>query len=342
MAVDNAIYDMSEWDFLIQAETVLGTAITTGMQKINLNGDVSVSTEIDYVDDIRAGDGRTKKSDDVYVNALGGKRTTITVPMIMDTTVDTMLHENAMGIATSTSPASIDMQSDYAPDGTLHNDTHGGGNTVSMTCYLVSPESGSTRTFAACVISQLVGTMDSGAEGGRRTAVLTIVTDYWPVASSSFTGSGSNVKYGTTYRYLREYTTRVFLASTPVINKIEYTINNPMTSAGAQGTYGDPEIVTRAISGTTFTMTIGFKYDANYNTMWETFRNGTEVTDLVLSDNATWASAALGFKLAKIKIKDLPDPAQTDAGVFQDVTVEGYGAIDANGNATGDIVQLVP
>ena len=342
MAVDNAIYQMSEWEFLAQAETVLGTAITTGMQRLALNGDVSISTEIDQTLDIRSGVGRTLKTQDVYTNALGGKKTTISVPIIMDTTVDTLLHENAMGIATSTSPASVDMQSDYAPDGTLHGATHGGGNTISLTCYLVSPESGETRTFVGCVITQLVGTMDAGAEGGIRTAVLTIETDYWPVVGSAFTGAASNVAYGGTYRYLREYTTRTVLASTPVINKLEYTITNPMTTAGFQGTYGDPEIVTRAIGGASVTMVIGIKYDANYGALWESYRDGTTITDLEISNNGTWASATLGFKSIQCKIIDLPDPSQADSGVFQDVTVQFTGAVDANGTATGDMIQLVP
>ena len=339
MAVLPAVYDMNEWYFLVKDEATVGTAITTGMQLLNLNGDVSVSSEVTQTLDIKSGSGRTLKTQDVFTDDRG-QLTTITVPIVLDTTVSPLLHSNAFGVAVGATPASYDLASAYSPDGVLHGGAS--GPAVSLTCYLVSPETGETKSFVGCVITQMVVTLDSGTESGRRTAALTIETGYRPLDGSSFTGSGSNVPYGQTFHYLREYCAlKQIEALDVVMNKVEYTISNPASFLGFNAACGgDPEMITRAIGGASFTMVVGVKYDANTANLWEAQRDG-DIIDIELSNHATWASSTFGILCAEMKLTDNITPSGTDKGVFQDLSLMATGDVDAFGVATGNLAEVV-
>ena len=334
MGIATQVYSPSQWQFAIKAETTTGTANTTAMLLLNVDGDVSVTQEIVQTLDVRSGgSGRTLKAADVHTTDLGSQLTTISVPIVMDGAIDATILANVLGTAVGTSPASFDLAYNYAPDGRETGATSG-DETHSLTFAIVSPQADESRIFTGGGFSTVNVVMSSDNDGGRRHATLTYTTRFRP-ADGAAAPSGL-VAYNSTFRYLREFNTTKTVGGVDVIlNKVEYTIENPYTYTGYQGANGDPEIIHRGINEAKVTMVIGVKYDANTANFWEKRRAGTIIA-VELSDNATWASATFGIKASYCKITDNVNPVGTDAGVFQDLQLQ------ATGSTSGDIIQIVP
>jgi len=333
MAIDKEVYSINEWRFSYKPETTVGTANTTTMQLLNVDGDVTVSHEVVQTLEPRSGQGRTLKEVDVFTTDQGGQLRTITMPIVMDTTVDGPLHENCMGTAVSTSPASVDIPYNYAP-AALGNGDVVSDNISTFTVAIVSPEASESIIFPGCVLSTFAVTMDAATDGGRRHGTLTFTSRYRPANGAS--APTSMAAYGSTFRYLRELTTTKAIGGDDVVmNKLEYTINNNAQWVGNQGSDGDPEVIQRAIPSIDVDLVVGVKYDANTANLWESWRAGTTET-VEISDNATWASATAGLKANDCKITADVQPGQTDAGVFQDISLR------ATATTSGDVIQIVP
>jgi len=335
MAIDSGVYSPSEWRVAIKPEAAVGTKLATTMNLLNADGMINHSTELVQTLDIRSGVGRTLKAADVFTTDKGGILHTIEVPLVMDTTIDTMLHEACIGVVTGASPASVDIDSNYAPATILHGGAPASANIGTYTLALINPISDKSIFFVGCILQTLAVTMDRATEGGRRHATCTFVTRYRPADGA--TDPTSMTAYGATFRYLREMsTTKKIAGDDIVLNKLNYTINNPAVFVGYQGTNGDPELVARGIGGIDAKLTVGLKFDANTREHWEFRRDGDNMT-VEISDNATWASATVGIKAALAKIISDVQPAGTDEGVFQDVELQLLG-----GASGSDMVQIVP
>ena len=74
MAIDTGMYAMPQFRVALAPETTLGTANTTTMQLINIDGYPSVSRNVERMLDIRSGVGTTPKKADVYVNQQGQEK----------------------------------------------------------------------------------------------------------------------------------------------------------------------------------------------------------------------------------------------------------------------------
>jgi len=334
-AVDVNTYSMKEFQFAAKPEAEIGTKLVTAMQLLNLNGDVTIAKEVVQDTTQRSGKGRTLKAADVHTTDKGGQRTVITVPIILDTTVDAMLHEGVMWEAVGVSPASHDIIYSYAPVSQKHGDTPDRANDT-FTCCLISPITDESRYWVGVVPESMTVSMETGADGGRRTASITFVTAYRELDAAA-APTGMSV-YGATFRYLYDYTTKKSVGGDDIIpNKIEYTINNPVSFSGFQGASGDPEVISRAVNGgrVEVNIMVGVKYDSNTAEHWENQRDG-DIFALEFSDNATWASSTFGIKAAYCKLDSAPTPGDTEAGAFQDLSFM------CTGSTTGDLIQIVP
>jgi hypothetical protein len=333
MAISKLTFSPTEFQFAVKPESTVGTKNTTTMQRVNVDDIVSVSSEVVQTLDPRSGEGRTLKTADVHTSDQGGMLTTISMSGVFDDTIAPLFLSNALGIAVGSSPASFDMAYNYAPVTVGHGDVS--SITTSMTVAFVSPIDAKTRIYLGCVISSLEVTWDGATEGGRGRFSATIETRYRPVEDQPTPTSMS--AYGATYSYLREFgTTKTIGGSDVVLNKLGYTIENPVTYAGFQADGdGDPETMQRAIPSANIKIMAGVKFDANTEGLWNDRRDGTTLA-VVFSNNATWASATFGIKADYCKLDSEVSPSGTDAGVFQDLSLV------ATASTSGDIIQIVP
>ena len=334
MAINKNIYTMSEWKLGVLAETTFGTPATASYQLLNIDGDVSVATDLTQTLDPRSGDGRTLKTGDARTFFRGGQLTTITASIVLDTTTAALLHINAFGVAKAGTPSGYALDSGYAPAGIGFGDA--GGDAVSLGVCLFSPITGETRYFAGCELVTMVVTYEAATEGGRAHANLTFESRFRPTFGTT---APTTVAYGSTFRYLREFgTLKNFGVKSSeqdiVLNKVEYTVSNPAAYAGQQGANGDPEVVTRGISEASVACVFGIKYDANTANFWESHNAGVTM-GFELSDNATWASSTFGMKAEECIITSEVSPSQTDAGVFEEISVK------CTSDGAGDIFRVV-
>ena len=335
-AVDVNTYNMKEFQFALKPEAAVGTKLNTSMQLLQLAGDVTVSKEVIQDTTQRAGVGRTMKVADVHTTDKGGVRTTLSVPVVLDTTVDTMILEGLTWVETGASPSSVDIAYDYAPSALAHGGAPSATNIGTFTACMISPIANESRYWVGACIEAATISMDIGTDGGRRTATLTIVTEYYEEdAAAAPTGMSA---YGATYRYLYELgTTKTIGGDVMVMNKLELTITNAVSYFGFQGSNGDPEGVQRAVSGGRIEIaaTAGVKYDSNTAEHWQNQRAGT-IFALELSNNATWASATFGLKADYCKLNAEVVPGDTDQGAFQDLS------FIIGASTSGDVIQIVP
>lgn len=329
MAVSNTVYSMSEWQLAILGETETGTINDTNMQLVNIDGDVSISSEITQTLDVRSGSGRTLKTGDVFTSDYGSHLSTITFDCVHDETVSALLHASAFGLAGTASVWTL--PASHAPGGRLIGATSGTA-VNSLTVALISPKANETRFFSACQVTNLTVRHDAATEGGRGHCSVTIETRMRPRDGQS---DPSTLAFGTAYTYLRDFAAKKSIGGVDVVlNKLEYTIENPATWQGQEATNGDPEMVTRSIPEIKFSVLAGVKYDANTATFWESRRAGT-IMAVEISNNATWASATIGLQASYMKLLDVP-MADTDAGVFQDI------ALQATAGTSQNLVILKP
>ena len=315
MAISNSVYSMSEWQLAILGETTTGTKIATSMQKVNIDGDVSVSSEIVQTLDVRSGTGRTLKTGDVFTTDYGGLKSTITFDCVHDEAVSALLHASALADAGSSSVWTI--ADTYAPGGRGIGDTSGTAAN-SMTVALVSPIASKTRFFTGCVVTNLTVKHDASVEGGRGHCSVTIETAMRP-ADGTTDPTYAAAAFSSDFTYLRDFAAKKSIGGSEVVlNKLEYTIENPAVFPGGDAS-GDPEIISRAQPGINFSVLAGVKYDVNTEDLWQSRRAGT-ITAVEISNHATWASATIGLKSDYMKIVDTP-MSGTDAGVFQDLSL---------------------
>lgn len=334
-AVDYNTYDMKEFRFALIPEAFVGTKVSSSMKLLQLTGDIGIAKEVVRDTTQRSGVGRTSKLLDVHTSDKGGVRTTITVPCVLDTTNDTMLHEGVTWKATDTSPAAIEIAFDHATSAIGHGAAPSTANAGSFTCALISPISNKTRYFVGCGIESMTVVMDAATDGGRRTATLTIVTEYYEAAATT---DPTVSAYPAAYRYLYDYNAKFTVGGDTLIsNKIEYTISSPVSYGGFQGSNGDPQYIQKDVNGGRIepSLTLGLKYDANTEPYWSDFRNGTTIS-IEISNNATWASSTFGIKAEYCKLSEMPNPGDTEEGAFMDCV------FSIHASTSGNMLAIVP
>lgn len=336
MAISAQVYDPQQFKVAVVAETTVGSANTTSMQLLNVTDLFSMSRDVVQVIEPRTGrSGRVKRQEDVYTNDAGSRATTVTLPIILDTTVDTLLYENLIGAKTSTLPASITLGYDYNPTEMKHGDTAISDNIHTLTLALISPETNESIIIPGCCVTEMTTSMDMGTENGRRMANVTFMSYYRPADGASAPTGMSN--YGSTFRYLYNFNAKKTIGGADVVlSKFEFTISNPLNVNGFQGTNGDPEVLTRGIPSVVVTGTAGIKYDANTASLWEKFRAGT-ASDIILANDATWADATFGIQAFNGFITSDPSLNAAEHGVFQDVSFE-FTADDTDQT----VIEIIP
>ena len=336
--VDVQTYSMKEFQFGLKPEAAIGTKINKSMQLLNLNGDITIAKEVIQDTTQRSGVGRTLKVGDIKTTDKGGVRTTLSVPILLDTDVAPMILEGVTWVPTSTGPASVDVDVDYAPASQAHGAAPTNTNDFFTAC-MVSPITGQSRYWTGSVIEGITLSLEAGSDGGRQAATLTIVTAYYEAAPAAApTGMTAYGKVDK-FRYLYDLTTTKKIGGDDLImNKFELSIVNAVSFGGFQGANGDPETITRAVNGgrIEMTCTAGVKYDSNTAADWDSFRKG-DIYAIELSNHATWASATFGFKADYCKLTSEPAAGDTEAGAFQDLSF-----MIAGGAAGTDMLQLVP
>ena len=333
MAISTLTFAKNQWQAAVMGETNTGVKNSALMKLLNFDGDVTVTSEVTQKLDPRSSVGRTVKVLDMLTTDEGGHLTTISFSMPMDTTMGTYLLTNAItGTRAGETPYSYDLPYDYAPDARGYNETSGSEKT-SFTFALVSPITANTRFFTGCCITGFEVVWDSATDGGRGVANVTMETKFRP--ANGTTDPTSMVAYSTNYSYLHDIVAvKTIDGNDVVLNKLGYNISNPTVFGGEQGTYGEPETITRGNTAVIATITAGVKFDANTQDLWESRRDG-DIIEVVFA-NAAWGSATLGFKASYCKITNDVQPVDTDGGVFQDVE------LFCGGSTSGDLIQIIP
>ena len=333
-ALDSAIYSQQQFGVAIVKEAAPGTKVEAGMQRLNVTGLVGMSQSLVQVIEPRSGESRVQDKKHIFVCDKGSGDITVQVPIVMDTTVAGMLHENVMGAAAATIDTAtnvIALAYNYSPaayptlTGTFTDNLH------TFTVALISPETsgdGETIYLVGCVVSELSVSMDSGTECGRRHGTVTFTTRFRPLVADSAPSTPTD--YGTTFRYLRDLQELQTVAGDSVVcNKLEYTISNPPITAGNDSD-GYPEIITRGIPKVTATGVISVKYDLNTAELWESRAAGTTIA-IVFSNYSSWAhvSNTFGLRCEQALIVGDVNPSAGDSGVFQDLNVEFMADVDS-------------
>ena len=322
--LDSAIYSQQQFGVAIKAETTVGTALKTSMQRLNVTGLVGMSQSLIQSIEPRSGESRVQDKKHIFVCDKGAGDITVSVPIIMDTTVDGMLHENVMGAAAATIDTAenvIALAYNYSPAGFANGATGISDNLHTFTVALISPETDETIYLAGCVVTELSVSMDSGTECGRRHATVTFMSRHRPATPTTAPTTPSD--YGTAFRFLRDLDGIHTIGGDVIVcNKLEYTISNPLITAGVDSD-GYPEVITRGVPKATATGVFSIKYDANTAELWELRSAGTTL-GFVFSNHTTWGHATntFGIRCEQALIVGDVNPAAGDSGVFEDLNVE--------------------
>lgn len=323
------IFSMNQWKLAIKPETTIGTINDATMQLVNIDSAVTITDNPHIVSEYRTGEGRTKKSVDHFASEKGQVKS-ISFSGIADTTVLPILLENWAGITEAAAPSGV-VAVPYNFTGTAFSwgDANAGAaNTFTLTVALDSPIAANTRVYPGCVVDDLVFTDDVATDGGRRHFSCTLLTRGNPTNNHAILTSP--VAYGTTYYSIYSYSTRTVgdAVSDKVISKVELTLKSNPRFFGL-GTNGVPEIINRGYPGIEASAVATIKYDANSMEEFIKYPAGTSI-QMLISDNATIASAAIGFSAGDVAtpangvMKLTSDLNLTDVedGVFLDISAE--------------------
>lgn len=304
MAINTQIYSPAEFKIYLQEEEVIGTANKITMKQLNVNDIVTMSQSLIQTLDIKSGSaGRILAAGDVFTRG-ALQPTTITVPLVYDSTTLEALHEAATAIAAVTNDITVPYN--YNPE-ELETGGAGAGEKTYTVC-LASPVAGESIYLSGCAVTRLTLTMDAGTNGGRAEGSVTFTTFFAPTEGE--TAPESPTAYETTFRYLCDLATKTIGGSDVVINKLEWTIENPLVAVGCDS--GNPELMARAMPEMVITCNVGVKYDAITAPLWESRAAGSNISIVM-------TGTEIGLTAAFCKIIGDVSPAGTDAGVFIDL-----------------------
>lgn len=337
MALDPQSYGASEFRMAFKREGNIGTALVTTMQLMDIDVPLSFPDLNPVMDiSVRSGEGRTKKTADVFVCKKGTLKN-IPFSGIADKTVLPILVQNVLTQIVGVSPASYDAPYNYTPPSMAHGDAVSDDTKTFTVAAPISPESSQTVVFSGCTIPELVITVGSiDDRNGQAMFSGSFDTRYLP-SHAQATPSSMSV-YGTSYYYLTDFTTTKTFAgkNNVVLDGLTITISNPSRYEGFQGANGDPETISRAVGDEGLSIKVAgtIKYDNNTAGLFADYENGVTNASIELSNHGTWSSAT-GFGL------------KADAAVIESVAFNDKNSmyLDVSliltAGTSGDMLQLI-
>ena len=337
MAIDGAGYSSSEFQLAFKAESTIGTANVSSMQRIDISDVSFPSLNPVQTLDVKSGVGRTAAIADAFITEKHTLKE-ISFSATADTTVTRLLLQNILTTAVGSSPASYDIPNTYTPPELETGDNS--SITIADTCTVafVSPEAGNDHSiiFPGCTLTSLSLSGDMGTESGRVTLSGTFQTAFLPsYGQNKPTGMSAP---GTSYYSLTDFTTtrKVAGVADSIISSLTLNLENPSNYGGFSGSNGDPTYIVRAVPEISATLDATIKYDDNTAGLADTFTDGTTVAT-ELSNNGTWASAT-GFGIRGDYGKITSLGMSENAAMFYDVSIKLM-ANDKSG--TSDVIQII-
>ena len=332
MAIDTGFYALTQFDVAVIAETTLGTANTTTMQEVNLDGYPTLNMDAQRDFSIRHGAGRTFKKEDAYINDAGTIKE-ISFSAMYDQTVAPILISNCMGVAVDTSPASYEIPYNYTGPECKDGDTDT-DETGALTVALVSPEGNNSIILPGCFVDTFKMYADTATDGGRFHMDVTLKTAYQPTTAQA--APGSRAAYPTTYRTLYDLqgasAVRTLNGNDVILNKFEIELKSNVKFFGFDSS-GDPEVMARGMPEFEANALVGVKYDANSVALMHSLDE--EDIELLFHNNA-WASATFGVKADYCQITESINPADVEGCAFLDIPLK------AAATTSGNMIAIVP
>lgn len=335
MAIDGGFYSLKQFQVAVKAETTIGTANVTAMQYLNIDGWPSVSFNPTSFLEPRHSGGRTAKKADVY-KSQNGQEKRISLSGIYDQTMGPICFENVTGVATSSSPASIDIPYNYTggdDSEMLNGDAGISDNLHSLTIALVSPEGSNSIICPGCFLDRFKINAIIGDDGGRFHFEAEFVTRH--NLSTGQAAPTTPTPYPSTYRTIYELSAKQSVGAVDVdLYKLELEILANIKFSGF-GASGIPSVIARGVPEIVCQGVFGIKYDANTAPIVPKQLDENDIA-VEISNNATWASATFGLKGTYGQISSDFDVADVEDGAFIDIPLKFMA------HTSGDIIQVVP
>lgn len=304
MALDGAAYSPKEFSLAIQLESAIGTAIVSGMTRVNVDSVEMPGINLTQVMEARSGSsGRVTDADDVFIDSKGTVKE-INFSGVFDTVVSDLLVQNACAVAISSDL--VPVSSSYTPPELETGASSGIEKTFTIS--VSQPAAGGNRsmTFPGCTITNLQIQGDMANESGRLRFSATAKTGF--AASYNQAVGTVGTAYGTSYYSLATLSGAKTIAGAAdsVIQSFSLNIENPSEYIGQGDASGNPEAIMRAIPEINIGMDATVKYDANTAAYMGAFSAGTNVATLLCNDTGlAEAGTTFGFEAAYGRITSL-------------------------------------
>ena len=298
MALDGAAFSPKEFGLAIQTESNIGTKVTSGMTRVNVDSVEMPGFNLTQVLDARSGSsGRVADADDAFTSDKGTVKE-ISFSGIFDATVAPILIQNVCASAESSDITTI--AAAFTPDELQTGASSAVQKTFSLCVIAPTTNDGSSDTtrnmvFPGCVLTSLTVTGDMGDESGRLKFSATAQSGY--AASYNHAAPTVSAAYGSTYYSLATLSGAKTIAGSAnaVIQSFSLNIENPASFVGQNDSSGNPDAIVRAIPEIVVTMDATVKYDDNTAGYMNTMKAGTTTLDTLLCDQSALSNGSTTF-----------------------------------------------
>jgi len=298
MALDGAAFSPKEFGLAIQTESNIGTKVTGGMTRVNVDSVEMPGFNLTQVMEARSGSsGRVADADDVFVSDKGTMKE-ISFSGICDDTVLPILVQNVCGSAASSEITTI--AAAYTPDELQTGASSAVQKTFTLCVIAPTTNDGSSDTtrnmvFPGCVLTNLTITGAMDDESGRLKFSATAQSGY--AASYDHAAPTISAAYSSTFYSLATLSGVKTMAgaANSVIQSFSLNIENPASFVGQNDANGNPDAIVRAVPEIVVTMDATVKYDDNTAGYMAAMKAGTTTLDTLLCDQATLANGSTTF-----------------------------------------------
>lgn len=270
MALINSVYQGMLFNFLIAAETTLGSEETVDANFVSFALDSPVdmdwSTSIMVDDTQRTGQLVGKGTD--YFATKAGATTSVGFSWIV-------AHEE--GLQMLMQLISEDSATPYTLAGTFVPPVyaHGVDTGEKATVIIVNPDSARDRTMTGAILTELTLAADAGTAGGRLTASGTFMSGYDVVIGpSTVVASGTETEF---LPVLPDLTVMTIGGNDTILESMSVTFTYPAAMIGTQGDSYEPQLVARANPKYEFSGEVTVKKDANSAAALTAMQAGSEI-----------------------------------------------------------------
>jgi len=324
MAVLGAVYSPKQYELYIGIEqSVFGTAEDTASDFVKLDvasvGDIDWAGGLTVDRTLRTGQ-QVKKPADHYSTQKGG---TWSMPFEWVVSNEEGLQKLLQLVTEDTSP-----HVSVARTGSQSALTYGfhgeAANSATATVIISNPYAAEDRVLTSAVVQDLTLSMDAGTAGGRLVASGTFWTGYTPtIGANTVTPSGTTTSY---VKGLYNCTTKNFGAAGSeldlVARSFSYTISNPATRLGYQGSAGDPETYSRS-GEYVANGAMQVKYDAQSKPALTALHVDGDGTASGKERSINFGDgSAINFDLLQVVVTGFTKNMDEEAGVFVDITFD--------------------